>query len=159
MFASANRTESSSLSQSQTNIAFQRLDTDIRYAAGISVPDTVGSDFYVEYLTTNTGTPICTELRLNVAAKQLQRRTWTQDNPAPPTPWIPLASSVSSSTPFEFHDADATYNFQRLRLNIVASQGGQGPQPTVRTDITFTALNTSLSTSSATVCTEGRAIP
>ncbi len=156
----ANRTEATANAQSQVNIAFLRLDKEIRYAAGISTPGTVGSDSYVEFLTTYTGTAVCTELRLQVAAKQLQRRTWVQgSSPLAPSPWIPMASEVSSTLPFTLSVPDATFNFQRLRVRLLATSGAGGTATSKQTDVTFTALNTSLTTSSATVCTEGRAIP
>jgi len=160
MFRSANKSSATAAAQSQVNIAFLRLDEEIRYAAGISTPGSVGADSYVEYLTTNTGGPICTELRLNAASGQLQRRTWTRGvSPVTPTGWIPLASDVTSAAPFTFSPADATFNFQRLRLKLVASSGSGGTAAARQLDVTFTALNTSLSTSSAADCTEGRSIP
>jgi prepilin-type N-terminal cleavage/methylation domain-containing protein len=159
MFRAANKSESASTAQSQVNLAFLRLDKEIRYAAGLSAPGPVGSDPYVEYLTTNTGSPVCSELRLHLATRQLQRRTWPQGSGTAPTAWIPLASDVSSAQPFTVSGADATYNFQRLQLRLAASAGAGGSATTKWTDVTFTALNTSLGTSSATICTEGRAMP
>jgi prepilin-type N-terminal cleavage/methylation domain-containing protein len=156
MYRSTHKNESIATAQAQTNIAFLRLDKEIRYATGISTPGLVGTDNYVEYLTTNTGTAVCTQLRLKVDAKQLQRRSWIQG--ALPGDFVPLASSVSSSAPFTLFQADATYNFQRLQLRLTATSGTGGTLTAAETDITFTALNTSLSTSSATVCTEGRAV-
>ncbi len=160
MYRVANRSEATATAQSQINIAFLRLDKEIRYAAGISTPGTVGSDPYVEYLISYTGTAVCTELRLHVATRQLQRRTWNQGaSPLTPSPWIPLASDVSSTQAFTFTAADATFNFQRLRLKLVATSGAGGTATPKQSDITFTALNTSLTTSSATICIEGRAVP
>jgi prepilin-type N-terminal cleavage/methylation domain-containing protein len=159
MYRVFNRSEATANAQSQINNAFLRLDKEIRYAAGISTPGAVGSDRYVEFLTTYTGTPVCTELRLRVAAKQLQRRTWVQgSSPLVPSAWVPLASEVSSTQPFTFTAADATFNFQRLQLELTATSGSGGTATPKQTDVTFTALNTSLTTTSATVCTEGRAV-
>jgi prepilin-type N-terminal cleavage/methylation domain-containing protein len=160
LFRSASFSEAASTAQSQVNIAFLRLDKEIRYAAAVSTPGSVGSDSYIEFLTSYTGTPVCTELRLHVATRQLQRRTWIQgSSPLAPSAWIPLASSVSSPQPFTFTAADATFNYQRLRLQLVATSGSGGTATPKQSDITFTALNTSLATSSATTCTEGRAVP
>jgi len=156
MYRSTHKNEAIATAQAQMNIAFLRLDKEIRYATGISTPGTVGVDSYVEYLTTNTGTAVCTQLRLKIDEQQLQRRSWTQG--AMPGGFLPLASSVSSGAPFTLFPADATYNFQRLQLRLKATTGTGGTQTSAETDITFTALNTSLSTSSATVCTEGRAV-
>jgi prepilin-type N-terminal cleavage/methylation domain-containing protein len=160
MFRSADRTEAVSIAQSQNNTAFLRLDTAIRYASAISSPGVVGGNYYVEFLTSNSTTPVCTELRLNVTASQLQIRTWNQGaSPLVPSAWVPLASNVTSSTPFQFLDADATYNFQRLRLNLVADTKSEGISAAATTDVTFTALNTELGTATTTVCTEGRTLP
>jgi type II secretory pathway pseudopilin PulG len=160
MSRAANKNEATSTAQSQLNIAFMRLDKEIRYAAGVSAPGSVSGDPYVEYLITNSGTPLCTQLRLLVTSGQLQHRTWVQgSSPLTPSAWIPLASQVSATQPFTFFPADSTYNFQRLQLKLVATSGA-GPTATAKqTDVTFTAMNTSLSTSSATVCTEGRSVP
>jgi type II secretory pathway pseudopilin PulG len=160
MFRSADRVEAMAQAQAQNNTVFLRLDTAIRYASAISAPGTVGGNPYVEFLTSNTSTPVCTELRLNVSASQLQIRTWSQGaSPLVPTIWVPIASNVTATTPFQFLDADATYNFQRLRLTLVADIKSEGISASSSTDVTFTALNTELGTATTTVCTEGRAVP
>jgi prepilin-type N-terminal cleavage/methylation domain-containing protein len=160
MYRAADRTEAVSIAQSQNNGMFLRLDRTIRYASAISTPGVVGGNYYVEYLTSNTTTPTCTELRLNVTASQLQIRTWTQNaTPLSPTAWIPIASNVSSTSPFQFLDADSTYNFQRLKLNLVADTKSEGISAARTTNITFTALNTQLGSATTTVCTEGRVVP
>jgi type II secretory pathway pseudopilin PulG len=159
MYNSANKNESLSTAQSEVNIMFLRLDREIRYAAGISLPDVVGGDSYVEYLTGSTGTALCTELRLNVALGQLQRRTWLKGSTPSPV-WTPMASGVTSGTPFTFAAADATFRFQRLELKFNTTSGSAvSSVTTTQTDITFTALNTSQSTVSAAACTEGRSYP
>lgn len=159
MYRSANRNQAISAAQSQVGTVYLRLDKEIRYAAGISEPGPVGADSYVEYLTVFTGTPVCTQLRLDVDSGQLQRRSWRQGStPLMPGAWIPLAAEVSSAQPFTRWPADATYNFQRLQLQLDA-RSGAGPAATSRhSDVTFTALNTTLDTASNTVCTEGRAV-
>lgn len=160
MFRSANETEAMSIAQSQLTTAFLRLDGEIRYAAGISDPGPVGADSYVEYLTTNTGVAVCTELRLNVASGQLQSRSWPRDvTPPAPGAWNPLASDISSSQPFVRSAGDSTYNFQRLRLNLAATAGGGTTGASKQTDVTFTALNTTQDTDSDTVCADGRLLP
>jgi Tfp pilus assembly protein PilV len=160
MFRSANDNQVIASAQTQLTTVFLRLDKEIRYAAGISTPGLVGDDSYVEYRTVNTGTPMCTELRLNIASGQLQRRTWSQDvTPPAPTGWIPLASEVSSSQPFTFWAPDSDLNFQRLQLTLDASGGPDTTAVSRSIDVTFTALNTTLGTDSATDCLEGRALP
>ena len=157
MFNTANKNESVTTAQAQSNLVFIRLDREIRYATGISDPGTLGGDPVVEYLTTNSGTATCTQLRLTATGRQLKRRQWTQGGT--PGTWLPIASGVTGSQPFTLYPADPTFNFQRLRLRLTAQSGAAKTATSAETDITFTALNTSLSTSSATVCTEGRATP
>lgn len=157
MYTTANKNESVTNAQAQSNILFLRLDRELRYATGISDPGTLGGDPVVEYLTTNSGTATCTQLRLTTSGKQLKRRQWTQGGT--PGTWLPIASSVTGSQPFTLLAADPTYNFQRLRLRVTAQAGAGRTATSAQTDITFTALNTSLSTSSSTVCAEGRTTP
>jgi hypothetical protein len=166
MIHAANRNQTLSTTQSQVTTAFFRLDKEIRYASAVSREGTVSGDPYVEYLTTNTSSRVCTELRLR--AGQLQWRTWTQPPPpavpgpgnVTPSTWRPLASGVSSAAPFTFYDADAQYNFQRLELKLTAGTTSSGSSTSRQTDVTFTALNTSLSTQGDTTeCSEGRSIP
>jgi len=160
-----NRTQTLSQAQSQVNTAFLRLDTWVRYASAISQQATVSGDPYVELLTTNTGERVCTELRVHTGT--LQWRMWTQP-PAPavpgpgnetPTKWIPLVSTVTAAT-FTFSDADSTANFQRLQVQLTTGTNTTTPPTLRQTDVTFTALNTSLATQNDTTeCTELRSVP
>ncbi len=77
IYGAQERTETTSTSQSLIVTAFQRLDKQVQYASGVSTPGMVGTDQYVEFQTTTTGTAICTELRVHTANGQLQERTWT----------------------------------------------------------------------------------
>jgi hypothetical protein len=76
-----------------------------------------------------------------------------------PTGWLPLASEVTAAQPFTFTAADATYNFQRMKLDVTSTNGNGTGMASRQTMLTFTALNTSLGTTSDSVCTEGRAQP
>jgi hypothetical protein len=162
LFQSANKNESSMIAQAQIRIAFVRLEKEIRYASGISNTAKTG-DPYVEYVTAVNGTDMCTQLRLNTSSKQLQRRTWVwHASPLVPSAWQPLASPVtalSGIAPFTFTDADATYNFQRLRIRLMSSSGAGKTATTKATNVQFTAINTSTTTDSVDICTEGRVIP
>jgi hypothetical protein len=150
---------------------FLRLDKEVRYASALSKPGQVGGVWYVEMLTTNTGTPRCTQLRLT-ADGRMERRSWTQGSAVTSgEPWSQLATGLSATTPFTVLPADPTFNFQRLRVWVQATSGitgdgagATGSGSTNETDVTFTALNTSLTTDedasmSETVCTEGRSTP
>jgi hypothetical protein len=158
VYRGTTKTEAISTAQSQLNQVFFRLDKEIRYVSGISDPDSVGADTYIEYVVSNTGTQICTELRLHLATKQLQRRSWTKGAaPLLPSAWLPIVSDVSASTPFVLNEPTTSLTFQRLRLQLTAT--APGGTTSKKIDITFTALNTSLTTDSATTCIEGRVVP
>ena len=170
MFHITNANEAAASGQSQVNIAFLRLDREIRYAADISTPSAYlpGADFYVEYLTTSTGVSECTGVAVEVATSQLQRRTWIQGTtPLVPSAWSPFANDVSApvapdpdaNVVFTLTDPDAVYTFQRLRLSVVATSGSGSTASTKRFGITFTALNSSAVPSGGAICTEGRVVP
>jgi type II secretory pathway pseudopilin PulG len=158
MFRTANKSDNVATAQSQISIAFQRLDREIRYAEGISTP-TTGAPWYVEYVTAHTGTSVCTQLWLDTTARQLKRRTWNQSGSYSQIIGVPLASGITAIQPFTMYAADTVYNVQRLRVRLTATSGSGASGSTQNIDVTFTAMNTTMSTSSATVCTEGRAIP
>jgi prepilin-type N-terminal cleavage/methylation domain-containing protein len=174
IYRTINKTESLSTAQAQVTIAFQRLDREVRYAAAISTQEQVGQDYYVEYLITPpsrspsasaspppTRTLTCVELRLQTSTRQLQRRTWPNDgSPVTPTAWAPLVSEVVAAQPFTFIAADPNVNYhQSLRVNVTVMSGSGATETLRRTDVTFTALNTTIATSSTDICTEGRAVP
>ena len=163
------RVDAASAASQQLNTLFERLDKQVRYASAVSTQGAVGTDSYVEFLSSYTGTPVCTELRLHTATSQLQERSWNQSStiPAPtpsPSAWVQLASNVvaGANGAFTWTNATATFNYQRLEINIVAVVGTNSAKASKTTDITFTALNTSLTTttgSTSTTCTEGRSAP
>jgi prepilin-type N-terminal cleavage/methylation domain-containing protein len=158
LYSATNKTQSIADAQQQLGLAFNRLDREIRYSSGISTPGYVGTDPYVEFVSTYTGSPVCTQLRLNLASQRLQQRTWTQGTATvTPTAWTTLASGVSSTAqPFTVNAADATLNFQRLAVGVTVTGGGVAASSTRDFSATFTALNTSLNTDSSTACSEGR---
>jgi hypothetical protein len=159
VYGATNKTESVSTAQAQVTAAFQRLDREVPYAAGISVPQQISGDYYVEYLIANTGTPTCVELRLQASSGRLDRRDWVQGmSPLAPSAWAPLISSVVVAPPFTRLQADVVHNFQRLTVQFAVSAGNGGSASTRQTNVTFVALNTSLTTSSDAICVEGRSV-
>lgn len=152
-----NHTQALVSSANDVNTAFQRLDSTVRYAAGITAPGTTGAtgSWYVEFLTTATGPSVCTQLRVTTGANgQLQSRTWTPTGSGVPTAtaWRPLASHVTNGgavapagtaavpVPFVVPAASASgVRYQQLVVQVAASTGN----PAVESDsaMTFTALN------------------
>jgi prepilin-type N-terminal cleavage/methylation domain-containing protein len=171
IYRAVNKTESMSIAQSEINNLFLRLDKEIRYASGISLPAQVGADWYVEFETTHSVPAKCTELRLTAGSAKLEHRAWAQGTP-PPVTWTPLASGISAApastppastppatvAPFFLVEAGTTgnFDFHRLTLALVVTSGRDTTATSAATSVTFTAVNTSRSTRSETVCSEGR---
>ncbi|MCU7729269.1 prepilin-type N-terminal cleavage/methylation domain-containing protein [Actinoplanes sp. KI2] len=159
---SINKADSTYESQNQINSAFLRLDREVRYATGVSTPAQVSGDSYVEYSVTVNGVDTCVELRLKTATRELQRRQWVHGaTPLQPTGWTTLASGVTATTPFATTIADKAtltgLRFQTLTLNVTSTTGAGAQGSARETNVSFTALNTSVADSSK-VCIEGRSV-
>ncbi|MDQ1644944.1 MAG: hypothetical protein QOJ50_1128 [Cryptosporangiaceae bacterium] len=160
IYTNLNKTESLSGVQAQLNAAFLRLDKEIRYASSIGAQDTEGSDNYFRYLITNTGTPTCIELKLDAAAKKLLRRTWTHTTGTPAvTAWLPLASNVTATSPFNVVPAAGSQLTPQLILRLRAWNGAGSDATSRATELTFTALNDTAGVADSTLCSEGDAVP
>ena len=170
----AGSVESAATAQSQVHVAFQRLDLEIRYAEGISTPATVGADTYVEYLTTNSGSATCTQLRWRAPTgglpAQLQRRTWTLSSPPAGMndaahPWRSLVSGLTPVVvggvpvaPFTLLPPADQYTFPQLRVRLAVEAGADRTAATRESDLTFAALNGTTS-SQVDTCAAERPTP
>jgi prepilin-type N-terminal cleavage/methylation domain-containing protein len=156
VFRASDHDQAAAAAQEQIHIAFQRLDSGIRYAAGISAEGQVGADWYVEFLATYTGTPVCTELRFTQGG-QLQSRTWDQG--ATPPSFTVLASGATASHPFTRYPVvvGSGIDYQRLSVDLSVSGGRDAGSRDI--SVMFTAYNTSPTTASDTSCVEGRTAP
>jgi hypothetical protein len=157
LFKAGNNNELVALTQAQLNTAFLRLDRNVRYAAGISKEHfNAAGDMQVEYLNTEvaSGEPECAQLELNRAAKVLRRQVWPQAT-KPAGKWVVLANEIDvDKSSFELLDPGQDTGFQRLKIVlVVASRPGLGAT-SAKTEITFTALNSSSLTKAATICPE-----
>ena len=164
MNQSANKVESVSLTSNQINTAFLKLDRTVRYAAAISTPSNTSAtgDWYVELRTTNTGAEVCSQLRFDIASKQLQQRSWRVVNAAAVnlSNWTPLASSIVNGTaapgsadqPFALLPLSSNIDYQQLNIKLVALYGS-ATKSLSRSSITFTALNSTVPAPS-NVCQE-----
>jgi type II secretory pathway component PulJ len=159
LFKAGNNNELVAMTESQLNTAFLRLDRNLRYASGISEPHPSGDNKQVEYVNTDTasGNPECAQLELNKAKKVLRRQVWPQTT-KPTGQWIVLANEViAEQSSFELLKAGTNTGFQRLKIVlVVASNPGSG-HTTSKTEVTFTALNSTRGTLAADVCPEARA--
>lgn len=176
MFRSVNRTQQTAYAQSEISQVFAKLDREIRYASGISQPATdvfATGDAVVEFVTSSSGDPVCTQLRLSPAG-DLQQRTWGQnDLPIVPSSPVSLGVDLSADTPkaaagpdttvagpFAMLAAVGSLSNEQLEVALNARESSQASRTSrVRhVDVTFSALNTGTSTSSASVCSQGRSI-
>ena len=160
MNSAENHTEAVSLSTSQINQAFLTLDKTVRYATAITTPGTgTLGDWYVELRTTNTGSEVCTQLRIDT--QQLQRRTWTVTNQvgSAPTAWLPLTSYVANGgaaagagQPFVLVPPINDTAFQQLKFNLSTLAGGGSAQTTSLSSFTFTAVNSTVPAPTGAIC-------
>lgn len=164
VYRTFNKVDATNEAQEKVNNIFLRLDKEIRYAQAVSAPLNGATVSAVEYMLApppNVEYPTCVQLRLRTDTGELQRRTWA-NNTAPTANWATLLSGVSlakdgaSTRPaFTLTVPPGDETFQRLQLTFNTTGGGAGGSTSRLTDITFTALNTNGSTSSA-LCNTGR---
>jgi len=178
VYGMTNRTDAAATAQLQLDIAYRRLDRELRYASAISKPAVLGGDAYVEYTAVQLAWPnatppdattisVCVELRFSASGRQLQRRSWDPTvQPIAPTAWVPLADGVqpgsaaaSTTQPFTLLPADPVYNFERLRVSLVGTAGRGSSAQSRDASVTYNALNSDPAKTTDTVCTAGRSVP
>jgi prepilin-type N-terminal cleavage/methylation domain-containing protein len=157
MFKSNDKDMDIAQTVSQANQAFVRLDKQIRYASAISTPTNppLASGSYVEYLISVVNLGTCYELWYDPAQHALRSRNWPAKGVAGNT-WSTLATGVTATTPFTLIAPVNQFTFQRLKLNLTTSVGAQKSATTAQTSVTFTALNTTVSTTNPPACTDDR---
>lgn len=163
------KTESVTRSASSVNQAFLTLDRTVRYAATINQP-AKGTDgaWYVELRITNTGADFCTQLRIDVARKQLQSRRWqvvgTVASPTDPA-FVPLADGITNGTavagpnqPFTLlGSAGDAAVYQQLAVKLVSTSGSGPTLTSSQSTLVFTAVNSSIPVAGApAVCQQVR---
>ncbi len=149
MYKVSNKTQAVTDSSTQINIAFERIDKQVRYASAISPPNQTKSPlgaWYVEFVNTTSGSDSCYQLR--IYNSQLQERSWTGTPTVPPT-WLSLASGVvvPASTPFSFNTAAGSQTAQRLQLSLTTTASSGSTTTNSQTAVTFEAMNSGQGTS------------
>ena len=158
-----NKAQAVNLTASQLNVAFTNLDNTVRYAAFISTPAVGASgDWYVELRTTNTGTEVCTQLRVDIGAQQLQRRTWTVVNAiaSAPSAWLPISSGISNGNavagattqPFWLVPPVGNAVLQQLTTNLISPAGSGFSQTNSMSSFTFSAVNSVVPAPTGQIC-------
>jgi type II secretory pathway pseudopilin PulG len=165
MNTAMNKSQAVNRSASQLDAAFHELDTLVRYAAAISTPGVgTSGNWYVEIRTTNSGLPVCSQLRVESTGQQLQRRTWEVGGASVSalSPWVPIASGIANgragsgptSQPFYLVPVRATTILQQLTFNLAAQSGAGGAQSISTSSFTLTASNSVSPTPTPPICQE-----
>jgi len=140
----------------QLQTAFLQLDRSVRYATAISQPNTTATargDWYVEWSAVSGTTTMCSQLRLDAPSGLLQRRSEPAGGQV--SGWVTVASSLLASQPFFLQAAStSSYPHQRLTIDVSVRSAAGPTQPARRSTFAFTALNTSMTTTSSGVCTD-----
>jgi Prokaryotic N-terminal methylation motif len=144
----AGHVESVASASGNVNAAFIRLDRMVRYASSISTPTaTVNSagNYYAEFQTTNTGSPVCTQLQLNTTKRQLLLRTWTVTAGGQYANLSPKFSVIAnevapSGVPFRLN-AYGTVAQEQLTISLTSAVGSGSKATTAAQLMTFTAVN------------------
>jgi hypothetical protein len=141
MYSTFNKANALADSSTGINIAFQRIDKQLRYASEINHPGLASDgNWYVEWDTTSAGSDACTQLR--IAGGQLQERSWT-GVPGSAPPFVPLVSGVDtpSSAPFVWQAAAGAQAHEQLQLSLSILSGPSRDASRTATTIGFTAMN------------------
>jgi prepilin-type N-terminal cleavage/methylation domain-containing protein len=113
----------------QTMRTMSRLDKEVPYAAAITTPGQVGSDWYVEYETTLAGSDTCDQWRVVAATDLVQHRSWNNGS-TPPSTWETVAKYIvndpTTQPPFVLRTSvtDPTLMNQVLVVDLFAQRGG-----------------------------------
>lgn len=160
-----NATEAATITQTQLNLAFRRLDKEIRYASWIASPGLRSGAWYVEFAAPQG----CRQLRFD-SAGTLQLLRWTPGSPpVPGSRGQTLASELvydATRSPFVHRDSGSTPpptpastvgtefvpDHDRLQVRLNVRTAGS----VAEANNTFTALNTARGTPPANKCSEGR---
>ncbi len=132
MTSAMNTSQAVNSTASTLNGAYLNLDNIVRYADYIGAPrkDERSGEWSVVLRTAATGAEVCTQLRVDIASQQLQRRSWTVVGPVAdrPSAWVRMASDISnggaaagsSTQPFSLPLVRDNAVFQQLTITLVS---------------------------------------
>lgn len=164
MTSAMNTSQAINDAASQVNTAFLQLDKAARSASYISTPGISAGSWYVEMRSLDrNGKDLCTQLRVNPTAQQLQSRSWTVVNAVASTPsaWLPIASGItnggvasgSATQPFALKSTTGSSAlFQQLVVTLVPPPGPGMSPSTAGSSFTLTALNSTLPVPAGAIC-------
>jgi type II secretory pathway pseudopilin PulG len=142
------RTLRTSDQSTQSRVAFDRFDGQLRSVSAINRPVLVGANWYVEYRSDAFVPSTCTQWVLRTDTHTLATRTWVTGVTAvaTPTAWQTLATNVMNTTaqpPFGFVPSTTAVPLQRLSVSLRYQQPNG---PLTLTSSTFAARNSTTST-------------
>ena len=150
------RTQGAADATEQGRRVFSRLDRQLRPASAVNAPVRVGSDWYLEFLTSATGAdatgqpkpPRCAQWRILAGSGEVQSRVW-DDVPSPTVPviWRTEATGavVGTEAPFVLRPADGTHAMQSVELRLT-TRSRSNPPATAQTVTRLAARNTTTDT-------------
>jgi prepilin-type N-terminal cleavage/methylation domain-containing protein len=159
MFRSSNHSQAVAHSAQQISNAFTRLDRQVRYASYVGEPGqdaTDGGNWYVEFEDSNTTPATCYQLRIDQSSQTLQQRSWSGSGT--PSGWQQLATGVlngggtGANAPFAVTAAGATVTSAQLTVHLVTGEGTGSDSAQSQSTMTFTALNSTVTTPIRGIC-------
>jgi prepilin-type N-terminal cleavage/methylation domain-containing protein len=156
MYRVTSKAEGSAHTASQVAMAFDWLDTSVRYANAISAPGTdAQNNWWVEWSVPYQTDATCTQLLFDSHDGQLKQRTWHESAGTVDglTGWHILAShlALDDVQPFARHASDQLAH-QQLTVHLDARIVGRSGESNNVSDVTFTALNSDTPPADQPVC-------
>lgn len=159
MFRSSNSSQAVAHTAQEIDNAFTKLDKQVRYASYVGEPGqdpNDGNNWYVEFQDSNTTPATCYQLRVDQASAALQQRSWSGSGT--PSAWQQLATGVlngggtGSAAPFAVTAATSTVTSVELTVHLVAGEGSGSDAAQSQSNMTFTALNSTVNTPIRGIC-------
>jgi Flp pilus assembly protein TadG len=157
-YGAESRVQATSQSSAQVTLAFEALDTEMRYASDVETGQdqtTNPTNYYVwfdsDWNSNSQGAPLCTELDYNNSSGILQQHSWYTGGTVP-SGWQALATGLETSdptSPFTLHDESSPWWLQITLSSEVVSGSSTG---NAQSSFTVTALNTTVNSSNTGVC-------
>jgi prepilin-type N-terminal cleavage/methylation domain-containing protein len=159
MFGSSNHSQAVAHSAQEISNAFTKLDRQVRYASYVGEPGqdpNDGGNWYVEFQNTNTNPATCYQLRVDQGSETLQQRSWSGSGT--PSGWQQLATGVLNGggsgvdAPFVVTAATGTVTSAELTVHLVTGEGTGSNAAQSQSSMTFTALNSTVTTPIRGIC-------
>lgn len=158
MTSATSRASSLAAATTQARAATDALSRSLPFVASANLPTVVGTDQYLEALTTAVlpgVDPTCTQWRVRQSTGTLEMRTWSTVAKVA-SAWTTVAryttNVVATRPPFTVYDADTAYGLPRVAVDIAFTgpSGGTATSQGVYTvrNASGTAIGTNI------VCTE-----